>query len=1087
MATSKFFRSKPQHFTPQAEVVPLAVGNNFHDDPLIKRDLKKAQHLTFIQGAPTLVASNPPGYKPPTYKKLDSQADEIASPTATTMMQSPSSAPASLSGEVVTKVGEGVARTAYQPAWLKDAQVLRFRAYFKEAVQESPVENIRVRNCVIYFHTEDDTIVVRDTPTHNSGMTHGVLIKRHRIPTPDEEDFLKLRDLNVGQEVQMYGKVFHIISCAEDTRKYMEHQGIYVPDNEQLPFEQDQFGQLAAVKKQNEFKATKTLPTQAMVLKRHHEYGNTGRISKPTPMQIAEAQQFFNNDGKVVSFSAIWDDRNSVHGDLRQLRLNYYLADDTVELLEPVQKNSGREATSKILLRQKIPKRSRNKAHTNESLLDTLQNDAVQHETFGVKLTGNFLTLKDLGIGKIVHVHGKDLLLYDCNSFTRQLYRDKGMELPESIDISKYYNVSEKKPVVHVPPEWDGLGSEEDSLGNWKSLILKPPKKDYKKWAAFDNKQLRFIMHMVPTDNAVIEEEGRTFQLIFYPEDDSIEIDELGIRNSGIVGGKFLKRQIVKNVKPDGSRVPFKQEDFAIGEFVQIFSRKFEIIAIDNHTQRVIDGVVDPSTVDDIKALIQRLKELLNLKYCRTTEAFRAVAGKCNNHIDLDELMTFFRRMNVDIKRADAKTILNFFDKNQNGTLEYDEFVVLMQGDEFSYNLDESSNSLRGIQLKEKDMFRSDGMVSDHIDDAERQANCNSRQRKLLQMFKDRISQRRIDVVEVFRLMNGMSIDSTMHPEEFKRGVTVTLHMLLSPDDLALLCEAIFPGGKPCSLAAFTSILQDQNEFLDSRKGEHINPAVRTMVKTNNKLQFSGIPIVDSVRKKILERGGRTGFRGLTRVLRFMDDNGNRKLSRRELQSGLNTYGIYPTLQEMAEIMKFFDRDGSGAITVTEFVRALTGDMSPYRVGLVDKAYALLDANCDGKVTLADVAQLYDVSQHPALLSGEKTQQEIYVEFVKAWDKDQNSDITRDEFMDYYTDISAGIDSDEYFELMIRNAWHLSGGKGMSANTTCRRVLVVHTDGSKTVEEIKNDLGIGPENIAAMKRRLQQQGVTDIKSIQLVG
>jgi len=73
---------------------------------------------------------------------------------------------------------------------------------------------------------------------------------------------------------------------------------------------------------------------------------------------------------------------------------------------------------------------------------------------------------------------------------------------------------------------------------------------------------------------------------------------------------------------------------------------------------------------------------------------------------------------------------------------------------------------------------------------------------------------------------------------------------------------------------------------------------------------------------------------------------------------------------------------------------------------------------------LDDLAQIYDITSHPDVIDGKKTPEEALRTFMELWDtKDKDGIVTFEEFALYYEDVSASIDSDEYFAQMMQAAW----------------------------------------------------------------
>ncbi|CAF1648364.1 unnamed protein product, partial [Didymodactylos carnosus] len=111
-------------------------------------------------------------------------------------------------------------------------------------------------------------------------------------------------------------------------------------------------------------------------------------------------------------------------------------------------------------------------------------------------------------------------------------------------------------------------------------------------------------------------------------------------------------------------------------------------------------------------------------------------------------------------------------------------------------------------------------------------------------------------------------------------------------------------------------------------------------------LQTSTDPL-ERLRAACLARGAQ-GIKGLSILFKIIDDDGNKKLSMDEFKKGVNEFGLHLTT--------------------------------------IAKAFAKLDRNGDGQITVDDLRGVYTVKSHPKYMNGEWSEDQVLRQFLDCFD-----------------------------------------------------------------------------------------------------
>lgn len=385
------------------------------------------------------------------------------------------------------------------------------------------------------------------------------------------------------------------------------------------------------------------------------------RLGKPSHLLDGDKlRQFLENNKKVLRFWCVWDERQSMYGDRRPYVLHYFLEDDTVEILEINESNSGRDPFPVFLKRGPLPKVT---VKTNT----TLNPKYRKGQCYGPG---------DFRLGTYITVLGREFYLHDADTFTKSWYKDNlgfGDEEMTPVDIKEPIF---PKPKAALPP-YNGYGTLEDSLQNCLSLVPKPPKRDLHKLMNKDKIILRFVVKMVDTETHKhsATDLARRFILSYFMMDDTLLIFEPPVRNTGIAGGKFLERQRI--YKPRSEEI-YTYLDLYVGSVIEVFNRSFDLMEADEYTLTYMENYKDIFVMADTDVMVRSVKAQVSGKEDAVRAALIAADKAGTGALSGEDLEAGLLEAGLKFTRHQAISLKRRLDKNKTGTIGIEEFLGLL-------------------------------------------------------------------------------------------------------------------------------------------------------------------------------------------------------------------------------------------------------------------------------------------------------------------------------------------------------------------------------------------------------------------------
>ena len=344
---------------------------------------------------------------------------------------------------------------------------------------------------------------------------------------------------------------------------------------------------------------------------------------------------------------------------------------------------------------------------------------------------------------------------------------------------------------------------------------------------------------------------------------------------------------------------------------------------------------------------------------------------------------------------SDLAKVFDTYDPNKTGCINYLNFARYLYGKE-EFSPIKGDNQLKNDEINnkgdiDKSKFVPPGLYERNIEENDIENNQNK-------------SEQNLNKNEI----NNNNINDSMIPTKKNYHMTKSQSQIIPPNN--------------------NELLNQKEEPKEQNLNQNIPPNPQ-----NNKNYFKNL--LQMLRSKINTNNGITYY-SLAHHLKSSEDKTTNTTNLETLLSTIKLLQLDINPDDIINFYACLDYTQSGKVSTDEILRVIVGEISERRKISIISKFGEMDKNKTGYLPILFLKKVYNAKFHPDCFLRKKPENEVLDEFMftfevfcylKGLSADQ--EISYKDFVEYYTPISASIESDNYFDDILLGAWNIEDEK----------------------------------------------------------